>query len=169
MHDIVTSLRNHQNDKLPQRIAAKAQDTFLSQRLNYANFCFWHSVLTFSHFYHARTSFLLDCFNFSLCATLRMNPHCLVSLPPDHPLLCLHLCSLLRSYDVTAVLPLFSVVYVCVCVYTCAKLTFEPHYVLRVPALFIPLSLTVIILLTSLRQYPYITIMRNNDSCNMKK
>lgn len=117
LHDIVTSLRNHQNDELPQRIAAKAQDTFLSQRLNYANFCFWHSVLTFSHFYHARTSFLLDCFNFSLCATLRMNPHCLVSLPPDHPLLCLHLCSLLRSYDVTAVLPLFSVVYVCVSIH----------------------------------------------------
>ena len=51
----------------------------------------------------------------SFCASLRMDPHRLVSLPPAHPLLCLHLRSLHRRSNVTAVLPLFSVVYwVCV-------------------------------------------------------
>lgn len=39
----------------------------------------------------------------SFYAPLRMDPHRLVSLPPVRPLLCLHLRSLHRRYNVTAV------------------------------------------------------------------
>lgn len=50
-------------------------------------------------------SLLLDCFSFFLCASPRMDPHRLVSLPLVHPLLCLHLCNLHKRYSVITVLP----------------------------------------------------------------
>lgn len=87
-----------------------AQDAFLSLCLYYTDYLGTGSSALFTFI---TLSFLLDCSNFILCASLRLDPHRLVSLPPVHPLLSLHLCSLHRRYDVTADFPISSEYILC--------------------------------------------------------
>lgn len=96
---------------------------------------------TTSYFYRAQ----------AVVATLCMSPHCLVSLPPDHPLLGLHLCSLHTSCDVTAVLPSLVHVYTCV--------TLENSFYDRFLHLLLPVSTESVcpasILLPQIHWYSY--------------
>lgn len=82
---------------------------------------------TTSYFYRAQ----------AVVATLCMSPHCLVSLPPDHPLLGLHLCSLHTSCDVTAVLPSLVRVYTSVTLENSFYDRFYIYYFLWAPGLFV--------------------------------
>lgn len=140
LHDTVTSLRDHRSHELPQRIVAKLRILSSVSVWNTLTF-FGHPVLTFSPSYHAWTPPQIAS-SFPFLFSPRTNPQCLGSLPPDHPLLCLHLCSLHRSYDVTAAWPLFCVT----CIRKKKKSPMLASLLSAGTALFIPHIITSILL-----------------------